>query len=322
MSVSIKYPFPQYAKLFHNLGLKFVTSERGWIGYGLKRDIVEKKVPEEVQSWVSEYFSFYDSLVRLKQKTGTIVDQSAQDPKYVSWEQLTEEESLNACFQAQEESEIRKQILLQVKMDFTHPKIRIEQGGHGLSKESGILYIKGSMYTYHREGLNSLFHELSHFMTVSRERIKTGNLELKWAKHPKTFQGTMNELKVLALTETLSDYYQIERAERSHFLEAMAEHPDSELFFNAHMHLVSKFSPYSPEDEKEDKISYMWFTEKEGLSHEEAERQVKYISSQILHRKHKIQVLAAFFKTKLADKYTIDHIKFMFSQQLPFLEQP
>lgn len=319
MSVSIKYPFPQYAKLLHNLGLKFIESERAWIGYDLKRDILEKKVPDEIKGWVSDFFSFHDSLVRLKQKTGTIIDQSAQDPKFVTWEQLTEEESLNSCYRAQEESELRKQILLQVKMDFGHPKIRIEQGGCGLSKENGFFYIKGSMYTYHREGLNSLFHELCHFITISGERVKSGKLELKWSKNTTTFKGTLHELKVLALTETLSDYYQITRSERQHSLEAMAEYPDSELFFNAHMHLASKFSPYSSEDEIEDKISYKWFTEKEGLSHEEAERQVKYISSQILHRKHKIQVLSAFFETKLANKYTIEHIKFMFAQQLPFL---
>lgn len=320
MSVAIKYPFPQHAKLLHNLGLKFVENERAWIGYGLSRKVVETKVPEEIKNWVSDFMSTYDLLERMKLKPNTVVDNSVQDPKFVAWEKLTEEESLLAVYRAQEENEVRKNILLQVKMDFSHQNLNISQGGYGLKKEGVKFYIQGSMYTYHRSGLNSLFHEIGHFLTLSEKRIKSGEVELVWPKNPTTFQGTLNELKVVALTETLSDYYQTTRPERSHFFEAMAEYPDSELFFNANMHLVSKFSSPTPDDDVEDKISYKWFTEKEGLSHEDANRQVNYISSQVLHRRHKIQVLSAFFESKLADKYTMEHIKFMFSQQIPFLD--
>jgi hypothetical protein len=319
MSVAIKYPFPQYAPEFHRLGLKFVEAERAWIGYGMKRDEINAQVPEEVHSWVSDHFSFHETLARLQLKANTVIDKSVQDPKFVAWEALSLEESLAAAYRAQAESETRKQILLQCKMDFSHPKLRIEQGGSGIYQENGLILIQGSMYTYHRSGLNSVFHELSHFLTLDPERLKSGKLELKWAKNPQTFQGTLNELKVLALTETLSDYYQIDRAERSGFFEAMAEYPDSELFFQAHMHLVAKFSPYTKDDEVEDQISYKWFTEKDGLNHEEATKQVNYISGQVLHRRHKIQVLTAFFETKLADKYTMNHLKFMFEQQLPYL---
>lgn len=320
MSLSIKYPFTQHIQLLHNLGFKFITQEKAWIAYDLTKEIVIQKLPEEVKNWVNEFVSFHDALIRIKIKKGTIVDNNVQDPKYVIWKNCTEAESLQSCYQAQEESEIRKNILLQVKMDFAHPKIRIEQGGSGLKKEEGIFYIQGSMTTYHRNGLSSVFHELSHFITMSEERLKSGDFNLTWPKDPKTFQGTLNELKVVALTETLCQYYKIKKPNLDNFFDAIAEYPDSELFFNNHMHLVSKFSGYTKEDEKEDKLTYRWFTEKENLSPEEAEKEVNYISSQILHRRHKKQVLEAFYKQQLNNKYTIEHVKFMFNQQLPYLK--
>jgi hypothetical protein len=321
MSVAIKYPFPQYAKLLHNLGLKFVESERGWIGYELNKKVLETKVPDDVKEWVSEFFSFHDALKRLKAKVNTVIDKSVEDAKFVAWRELTEEESLSACYRAQAESEARKELLLHIKMDFSHPKVRLTQGGGtSLWKENGIVYIQGSMHTYHREGLNTLFQALSRFITMSENRVKSGDFNLPWSKEPTNFQGSLHELKVLALTETLSDYYQIKRANRKQALEVIADLPDSELFFNAHMHLVSKFVSETKEDEREDKIAYKWFTQKEGLSEEEARRQVNYISSQILQRRHKAQVLAEFYAAKLSDKYTMEHVKFMFQQQLPFLD--
>lgn len=318
MSLSIAYPFTQYAKLFHSLGFKFVEAERKWVGYELTRKKVAPTLPEEVRGWLSDYLSFHDSLIRMKAK-GTIVDETYQDPKYVSWMALSESDSLQASYRAEEESEQRKQLLLQVKMDFAHPRLRIQQGGSGIYKENNCVYIKGSLYTYHKEGLNSVFHELSHFITLSPERLKSDKIELSWSKQPKTFQGTLNELKVIALTEVLSEFYQVEKTNRKGFIEAIADYPDSDLFFNAHMHLVSKFSTYTEEDKQEDRISYKWFVEKEGLTPEEAQKQVQKIASEILHRRHKIQVLSAFFDKQLSGKYTMEHVKFMFSQQLPYL---
>lgn len=320
MSVKISYPFPQYVKLLHSLGFKFVTKEKAWIGYDLELEEVKKQLPEEIKAWTVSFSSFHDSLKRLKAKNPHQIDLiQAQDPRFQEWSSLTIEDSLNNSYSAQEENEERQKILGQFKIDFFHPKIVLGQGGYGLNWDETKLHIKGTLYTYHRIGLTSLFHELSHFITLPSEKVENKNFELKWPSKVETVNGSLNELKVIALTEVLCDFYKVPRPDRDHFFSAIADYPDSQLFFNMHMHLVKVFDNYSEDDVLQDQIAYKFMVEKDKVKPEEAKQIVKKASSEILNRRHKIQVVQAFYEQKLADKYTIDHVRFMFEQQTPFL---
>lgn len=86
------------------------------------------------------------------------------------------------------------------------------------------------------------------------------------------------------------------------------------------MHLVSEFSTYDQEDKQWAEYSAHKLVKEESLSPEEAQEAIKRGQSQVLQFRHKVQVLEAYFQQKLTNKYTMEHVKFMFQQQLPYLK--
>lgn len=319
MSWKIAYPFIEHQELIHDAGFKFMEEQEAWVSYREVSPERLSQLPKNVADSIQEFVSFYDVLERLKQKPERVIH--AQDPEFEKWCNLSIRDSQEALAQAEQESINRKKILQQVRKDFHHPFIVLKQGGgYGIQvQENQIISIAGTLTTYHRKGLNSLFHELGHFLSFSEERIKSRNFTLSWPKKVKNFMGTLNELKTVALTETIADHYQVPRPDRYMFLTAIAEYPDSELFFKAHMHLVSVFNSPSFEDHQQDKIDYQYLIKKDNFTPEAAMQAIKKRSEAMLHLSHKLQVLQAFFDQKIVDKYTIDHIHYLFKVQTDLL---
>lgn len=318
MVLLIPTPFPQHIELLHSLGFKFIEKHRGWISYDQTIESLELILPKEVKLSLTQQLSFYDSLKRLKNKNPNDETlQAYQDPDFVIWQKMSLIESAENVAKASQEDQMRKYIFGKVKTDFFHPKLDLMIGGHGVSfnNNTNRYEVKGSFTTYHRETLESLFHELCHFIVMDSEKLKNKNFELKWSKNPKTFTGSLMELKVIALSEVLCQHYQVPVSSHEHLISSIADYPDSELFFKANMHLVEVFKTYTLDNDIHDDFALNSMI-KEGLSKEEAAERVRLGRQDLLHRTHKVQVLNAFYDKKLKDKYTFEHVVYLFEQQI------
>lgn len=294
MSLKIPYPFLEHIELLHDLGFKFVQ-DKGFISYK-DRDEVESKLPEELKSWLSDYSTLYDFLGK-------------EDEEYISFGRMSYSQSIKNLMEALSETHEREKILERFKFLFAHPFLKYGQGPD--SFENG-LYIGGTLSSFKKTTLSSLFYAFGHFLEEDIENIRNKQYSEIKNQNVESAEAIESELRVLKTCLILCDHFNIERPDiDSFFLEAYAEYDGAEAFFKKHFNLspVPDLSELSEIEKMEkEQASFIEFHDK--VSPEKAEKLARAWKDGRIHVAHKKKAMKAYLET-LDNTYLSVHENFI-----------
>lgn len=317
MSSIIPFPCLEQVDILHLNKFKFLTKEDGWVCFDYNRQQLKNLLPEYLYNMMSDRTSIHDFMNRENSRLSELLG-SKNSEDYQEWLDTSLIKSKSNAEAAQIISEERELILQQIKKDFFHPKVEISQGYR--SKDDSKIQIGGTLASYRKETLNSLFYSFGHFVMMSQEDVETKNYNHCINQNNTNPESIACELKIIALAETLSNYYKVPMDSHDFFFQAISDYEGSEEFYKQYLHLVKVFESYNKEDEESIAFNEYFLIEKEGVNPREAKEIAKKRQQEILHNKHKRQVIQSYYEQKVKNKYSFEHVKFMFDQQLPFIK--
>lgn len=320
MSLIIPFPCLDHVETLHSQGFKFLMKEeQGWVCFKKTRLELQDSLPQELYNIMSDRTSMQDFMdgheadSRLAEILGV---ENSED--YQEWLDTSLKDSLANAHQAEAENLKRMSILGQIKMDFFHPQIEFSQG-YNPKPHFPKLQIGGTLASYHVATLNSLFYSIGHFLLMSPQQLAKREINHCINQEDPSFESILRELKIIALADVLAVHYKVPSSDKEFFFQAMADYQGAEDFFIKNLHHASSLESYSKDDNESIEFTVFHLTN-EGVDEAEARVIAQKSQQDILHRRHKIQVIKTFYEKKLHQKYTIDHVRFMFEQQLNFLK--
>lgn len=321
MSLIIPFPCLDHVDILHQSGFKFlINEEQGWVCFKKTRLEIQNTLPSELYNMMSDRTSMQDFMdghdadSRLAEILGV---ENSED--YQEWLDTSLKTSLDNAQKAQEENLQRIALLGQIKMDFFHPKIEFSQG-YNPKPNFPKLQIGGTLASYHIATLNSLFYSIGHFLLMSSTQLEKRVVNHCINQEDPSFESILRELKIIALADVLAHHYKVPDSDKEFFFQAMAEYQGAEDFFVKNLHLVGSLASYNPDDVESMNFTIFQLTKNEGFSETEAKIIAQKNQQEILHRRQKIQVIKTFYEKKLHQKYTIDHVRYMFEQQVLLLK--